>query len=458
MAKDKKTLVIIGGGAAGMSAATAARRCQPDWEIITLERGQHVSFILCGLPYLVSKIVKEKESLIVYTPEYFREERRIDVRTGHEVQHIDAEAGTVEAADQSTRQKVSIPFDKLVIAAGAHAIRPNIPGISLDGVFSLRSLEGGVRIREYLKAHKVSKAAIIGGGYIGLEMAEALRMVGAEVTIVEATSSLMPGSEPPIFELIDDEMTSNGVTVLRQQLAVSFEPDAEGAVQKVVTDHEEVEADIVIVAVGARPDVAVAREAGIALGETLAIATDDMMRTNLPNIYAAGDCVETRNLITGKAVYYPLGTTANKQGRVAGENAAGGRSTFPGIVGTSGVKVFGLEIARTGLSEEQAKLAGFDAVAAVTRFPSHGRFYPDARTLTVKLVAERRSGRLLGAQMAGHDTVAKRIDVIATALYGKMTVADLLRLDLTYAPPFATAAEGVQLAAQSLQRRLAGAE
>ncbi len=187
MAKDKKTLVIIGGGAAGMSAATAARRCQPDWEIIALERGQHVSFILCGLPYLVSEVVKEKESLIVYTPEYFREERKIDVRTGHEVQHIDAEAGTVEAADQSTRQKVSIPFDKLVIAAGAHAIRPNIPGISLDGVFTLRSLEGGVRIREYLKAHKVRKAAIIGGGYIGLEMAEALRLVGAEVTIVEAT-------------------------------------------------------------------------------------------------------------------------------------------------------------------------------------------------------------------------------------------------------------------------------
>jgi NADPH-dependent 2,4-dienoyl-CoA reductase/sulfur reductase-like enzyme len=458
MTKDKKRLVIIGGGAAGMSAATAARRRQEDWEIIALERGPHVSFILCGLPYLVSEIVKDQESLIVYTPEYFRTERSIDVRTGQEVRHIDAEAGVVEAVDHSTRQRVSIPYDKLVIAAGAHAVRPNIPGISLGGVFTLRSLQSGAAIRDYIKSHKVRRAALIGGGYIGLEMAEALRIAGAEVTIVEAADSLMPGSEPPIAELIEEEVKRNGVAILKQQLAVHFEPDAEGTVQKVVTDQGDLEADIVIVAVGARPDVAVAREAGIALGETLAIATDETMRTNFPNIYAAGDCVETRNLITGRAVYLPLGTTANKQGRVAGENAVGGHATFAGIVGTSGVKVFDLETARSGLSEEQAKAAGFDAVAAVTRFPSHARFYPDAKTLTIKLVAERRSGRLLGAQMAGNDTVAKRIDVIATALYAKMTVADLLRLDLTYAPPFATPAEGIQLAAQSLQRQLAEAE
>jgi NADPH-dependent 2,4-dienoyl-CoA reductase/sulfur reductase-like enzyme len=458
MVKQQKRLVVIGGGAAGMSAATTARRRQPDWEIIALECGPHVSFILCGLPYFVSDVVKDQESLVVYTPEYFREERNIDVRTGHEVRRIDAEAGLVEAVNFWTGEKTSIPYDKLVIAAGAQAIRPNIPGIALAGVFTLRSLESGAAIKDFLQARKVRRAALIGGGYIGLEMAEALRTVGAEVAIVEASDSLMPGSEPPIGELIEEEVRRNSVEVRKQQLAVSFEPDAEGAVQKVVTDQGELEADIVVVAVGARPDVAVAREAGVALGETRAIATDDMMRTNLPNIYAAGDCVETRNIITDKAVYLPRGTTANKQGRVAGENAVGGHATFAGIVGTSALKVFDLEIARTGLSEEQAKAAGFDAVGAVTRFPSHARFYPDAQTLTIKLVADRRSGRVLGAQMAGPEAVAKRLDVIATALYAKMTVADILRLDLTYAPPFATAWEGIQLAAQSVQRKLAEAE
>jgi NADPH-dependent 2,4-dienoyl-CoA reductase/sulfur reductase-like enzyme len=248
-------------------------------------------------------------------------------------------------------------------------------------------------------------------------------------------------------------VTRHQVEVRKQQLALSFEPNPEGAVQKVVTDGGDLEADMVVVAVGARPDVAVAREAGIALGETRAIATDELMRTSVPDVYAAGDCVETRHLLTGKAVYLPLGTTANKQGRVAGENAAGGNATFAGIVGSSAVKVFDLEVARTGLSEEQAKGAGFDPVSSLIRFPSHARFYPDAQTLTLKLVADKRSGMVLGAQMAGRGTVAKRIDVVAAALHAKMTVTDIIRLDLTYAPPFATAWEGIQIAAQTLQRR-----
>jgi NADPH-dependent 2,4-dienoyl-CoA reductase/sulfur reductase-like enzyme len=453
MVKQQKRLVVIGGGAAGMSAASRARRLQPDWEVIALERGPHVSFILCGLPYLVSDVVKDEESLVVYTPEYFQEERKIDVRTAHEVRRIDAQAGLVEAFSFRTGEKTSIPYDKLVIAAGAQPVRPNIPGITLDGVFTLRSLEGGVAIKEFLQTRKVRRAAIIGGGYIGLEMAESFRTAGAEVAIVEAADTLMPGSEPEIAQLIEEEVKRHQVEVRKQQLALSFEPDAEGAVEKVVTDQGDLEADVVVVAVGARPDVAIAREAGITLGETRAIATDDTMRTNLPNVYAAGDCVETRNIITGKTVYLPLGTTANKQGRVAGENAVGGHATFPGIVGSSAVKVFDLEVARTGLSEEQAKGAGFDPISSVVRFPSHSRFYPDSRPLTLKMVADKRSGRVLGAQMAGRDTVAKRIDVMATALYAKMTVTDIIRLDLTYSPPFATAWEGIQIAAQAFQRR-----
>jgi CoA-dependent NAD(P)H sulfur oxidoreductase len=458
MVKQQKRLVILGGGTAGMSAATTARRRQPDWEIIALERGQHVSFFLSGLPYLISGTVKDAESLVVYTPEYFRAERNIDVRIGHEVRRIDAGAGLVEAVNFWNGEKTTVPYDKLVIAAGAQAVRPNIPGISLAGVFTLRSLEAGAAIKEFLQTRKVRRAALIGGGYIGLQMAEALRAVGANAAIVEAGDSLMPGSEPPIEELIEEEVARNGVEVVKQQLALSFEPDADGFVQKVMTDQGEMEADIAIVAVGAQPDVAVAREAGVAIGETRAIATDDMMRTNLPNIYAAGDCVQTRNLITGKAVYLPLGTTARKQGRVAGENAVGGHATFAGIVGTTALKVFDLEVARTGLSEEEAKAAGFDAVGAVVRYLSHAPFISGARTLTIKLVADRRNGRVLGAQMAGPEAAAKHIDVIATALYAKMTVADLLRLDLSFAPTLVNTSEGIRRAAESVQRRLAEAQ
>lgn len=460
MSKQPKKLVVIGGGAAGMSAATTARRLRPDWDITVLERGSHVSFILCGLPYFICNTVKDLESLVVYTPEYFRKERNIDVRIRHEVRRIDSREQVVEALAVDTREKETLRYDSLVIAAGANAVRPNIPGIGLAGVFTLRSLQSGVQIKEYLKTRRVRRAALIGGGYIGLEMAEAMRTLGLRAAIVEATESLMPGSEPEIAQLIEEEVRRHQVEVRKQQLALRFEPDATGAVQRVVTDQGELPAEVVIVAVGASPDTSVAREGGVALGETRAIAVDDRMRTNVPNIFAAGDCAETRHLITGKAMYVPLGTTANKQGRVAGENAVGGDATFAGVVGSSAVKVFDLEVARTGLSEEQAKTHGFDAVAATGQFPSRARFYPGAQTVTAKLVAERGSGRLLGAQMAGNDggTVAKRLDVAAVALHAGMTVNDLLRLDLNYAPPFAAAFEGIQAVAQALQRRLESAE
>jgi NADPH-dependent 2,4-dienoyl-CoA reductase/sulfur reductase-like enzyme len=337
------------------------------------------------------------------------------------------------------------------MAAGARAVRPNIPGLGLGGVFSLRSLEGGVATKEFVRARRVRRAAIIGAGYIGLEMAESLHTAGAAVTLVEASDGVWPGSDPEISQLIEEELKRHQVEVCKQQLALSFEPNAEGFVERVVTDQGDVAAELVVVAVGARPEVTIAREAGVALGETRAIATDETMRTNIPDIYAAGDCVETRHLVTGRAIYLPLGTTAHKQGRVAGENAVGGRAAFAGIVGSSAVKVFDIEVARTGVSTEQAALAGFEPVGALTHFASHPRFYPGAETLTVKLIADRRSGRLLGAQMVGRGAVAKRIDVVATALHARMTVGDVLRLDLTAGPPFATVWEGIQQAAQALQ-------
>ena len=447
-----RRLLVIGGGAAGMSAAMAARRLQTNREIVVLERGSHVSFVLCGLPYFVSGIVKDLDSLIVYTPEYFRAERNIDVRTGHEVKRIDAQSATVEFVDVATREKGVISYDKLVITAGAQPIVPSIRGLALPGVFALRSLEGGAAIKDFLARRPVRRAAIIGAGYIGLEMAESLKTAGARVTMIEASDSVLPGSEPEIAALIEEEVRRQGVELLKQQLALSIESNAEATVDRVTTDSGDVEAEMVLIAAGARPDTAIARETGIGVGETGGIVTDEMMRTNIPDIYAAGDCAEARHLLTGRPIFLPLGTTANKQGRVAGENACGGHAVFPGILGSLAFRLFDIEVARTGLSHDQAQAAGFAPISAVVRFPSRSQFYPDAQTLTVKLVADKRSGRLLGAQMAGNGTVAKRIDVAAAALHAKMAVSDLVHLDLAYAPPLGTVWEGIQLAAQELLR------
>lgn len=448
-------VVVIGGGAAGMSAASRVRRLRPDWEITVLERGEHVSFILCGLPYYIEGLVDDENRLAVYTPDYFRAERSIDVRTRQEARRIDPAGRLVEAVDLASGASHAFPYDRLIIAAGAQPVRPKIAGLDLEGVFVLRSIPSGVAVRSFLGNRTVRRAVIVGGGYVGLEMAEALRALGAEVTIIEAAASVLPGGEPEIAALVDEELRRQGVDVRTQQVAQAFEGDG-GSVRRAVTSDGTLEVDLVLVSVGVRPDVAVAREAGIEVGPTGAIAADARMATNLPEVYAAGDCAEARHLLTGRPAYVPLGTTANKQGRVAGINAAGGQAEFAGIVGTAALKVFDLEVARTGLSEAQAREAGFDPVGAVVRFPSHAPYYPGARTLTVKLVADAGSGRLLGGQMAGPGSVAKRIDAVATALHAGMSVGDLEALDLTYAPPFATAWEGIQIAAQQLRDRVRG--
>ncbi len=453
MNDGSKRLLIIGGGAAGMSAATAARRFAPDQEILVLERGPNVSFILCGLPYFISGLVPELQSLIVYTPEYFQAERNIEVRTGQDVKFIDAYHHTVELIDLTTRDRNIIPYEKLVIAAGAQPIVPSIQGLGLEGIFALRSLEGGAAIKEYVARKPVRRAAVIGAGYIGLEMAESLKMAGVRVTMIEVGSSVLPGSEPEIGAIIEAALERQGVELRKSQLALSIEPGPRGSVGRVATDSGDIEADMVLIATGARPDAAIARETGIEIGETGGIVADEGMRTNVDGIFAAGDCVETRHILTGRPIFLPLGTTANKQGRVAGENACGGHATFPGILGSLSFSLFDIEVARTGLSHDQAQAAGFAPVSAVVRFPSRSQFYPGAEMLTVKVVADGRSGRLLGAQMAGKGSVAKRIDVAATALHAKMTVADIMQLDLAYAPPLGTVWEGIQLAAQELLRQ-----
>jgi len=352
-----------------------------------------------------------------------------------------------------------IHYDRLVIATGAQPARPEIPGLDLRGVFHVNDLQSTVALKRCLESRRPRKAAIIGGGYIGLEMADALKTCGLEVTLVERSPGLFEAADEEVASRVESELASRGVRVVKGAAVTALVGDREGQLRRVVWDEGSAtgaqgsEADCAILATGVRPRTKLAAEAEIVLGSTGAIAVNEFMETNQPGVFAAGDCAETVNLVSGRAAYVPLGTTANKQGRVAGENAAGGRARFRGIVGTAVCKVFSLEVARTGLNIAEAKQAGFRVAAAVVQAGSRAR-YLGGMEVTVKLVADRASGRLLGAQMAGVEGVAKRIDVLATALQARMTVEQVAELDLGYAPPFSTVYDPVLIAAQEMLREL----
>jgi NADPH-dependent 2,4-dienoyl-CoA reductase/sulfur reductase-like enzyme len=321
-------------------------------------------------------------------------------------------------------------------------------GIELGNVFALRSIDDGRRIKSALQERGLRHAVIIGAGYIGVEMAEALTEAGLETVLIRARPYVLPGIEPEIGEVVERELADHGVRVHKEETVQRLEGGER--VEGVVSSRGRYPADIVILSVGARPAVALLEQAGMALGPTGAVATNERMETNLSGVYAAGDVAEAYHLVSGKAAWVPRGTTANKQGRVAGENAAGGNAVFRGIVGTAAVKVFGLQVARTGLSEAQAREAGFDPVGVTIEHPSHAGYYPGAATLRVRLIADRQSGRLLGGQIVGREAAAKRVDVLAAALHARMDVEAIIGLDLSYAPPFATAWEAIQIAAQQV--------
>jgi NADPH-dependent 2,4-dienoyl-CoA reductase/sulfur reductase-like enzyme len=451
-AESASDLVVVGGGAGGMSAASRARRRQPDWRITVFERGDYVSFILCGLPYYVDDVIASHESLIVYTPEFFEKKRRIKVHTGHEVRRIDHERRLLEVTDVRTGRAFTWGYGKLIVATGADAVRPKLEGIDLGNVFVVRTIDDGRRIKAALQEGGLRHAVVIGAGYIGVEMAEALTEAGLETVLIEATANVLPGIGPEIGELVERELADHGVSVHKEEMAQRLVGGER--VEGVVASGGEYPAEIVIVSVGARPAVGVLREAGVALGLTGAVATNERMETNLSGVYAVGDVAEAHHLVSGKAAWVPLGTTANKQGRVAGENAAGGDAVFQGIVGTAAVKVFGLEVARTGLTEAQAREVGFDPVGVTIEHPSRSGYYPGATTLRVKLVADRQNGRLLGGQIVGGEAVAKRVDVLAAALHARMDVEAITALDLSYAPPFAPSWEAIQIAAQQVMGKL----
>jgi NADPH-dependent 2,4-dienoyl-CoA reductase/sulfur reductase-like enzyme len=445
-------IVVIGGVAAGMSAASQAKRRMPDAEVIALERGEHVSYGACGMPYNIEDPERDIEDLVVMSAESFRKKRGIDLRTQHEVLAIDTEAKLLRVRDRVADATYELAWDRLVIATGAHAVRLNLPGIDEPGVLPLRTLDDGGAIRAYLDAKSPRRAVILGAGYIGMEMAESLTARGLEVTVVEMADRVVPGFHPKIADAVRAELEANGVKVQTGAKAQAIE--REGATLTLVTDQARFEAELILVAVGIKPSVALAEAAGIALGETGAISVNAHMLTSAPDVYAAGDCAESHHLVTGKPVWIPLGTTANKHGKVAGANATGAEETFGGIVGTAVFKVFGLEIGRTGLGQRDIDELGIEAVTAPSTQPSRAHSYPGGTEVTTVLFVETKTGLLLGAQMAGREGVAGRIDTLATALHAEMTVEQVESLDLAYAPPFAPVYDPILIAATVARKAL----
>ena len=445
--KVTRRLVVIGGDAAGMSAAAQARRMMSaaELEIVAFERGHRTSYAACGLPYLVGGLVDGPELLIARTPEKHRA-NGIDVRTYHEVTRIDTGGSTVTVRDLESGRETVERYDELLIGTGASGIAPPWPGIGADGVMQLRTIDDAVEMERMLGAG-IRRAVVVGAGYIGLEVAEGLLERGLDVTIVEQLDAPMGTAlDADMAAGIADAMRAAGIN-LRLGTAVTACTTVGGRVTAVETAAGPVAADLVVIGLGVRPNADLARAAGIGVGDAGGIIVDDHLRTGTPHVWAAGDCAESFHRILGRPVVVALGTHANKQGRVAGTNIAGGDATFSGVLGTAITKFRDLEIGRTGLTESEARAAGFDAVGVTTDASSRAHYYPGAQPMRIKIVAERRTGRLLGAQIVGGEGAGKRIDVLATALWNNMTVEAVGGMDLSYAPPFSPVWDPVLLAA-----------
>lgn len=451
-----KRLVVVGGVAAGMSAASRAKRLNPDLHVTVLEQGNFIAYGACSLPYFVAGNFDDYRLLIARTPEEAAQQG-IDVRTGHRVEAVDPAAGvvTVTAAGEG-RQK--IPFDYLVLATGARPVAPAAWGVdTTSGVFVLRTIEDALALRQRLEElGSGARAVVIGGGYIGVEVADAMLARGVVPALVDLAPQVLTNFDADMAAHVEQDLREAGVDLYLGDGVEGLETAGGRLTGVRLASGRLLPADVAVVALGVRPRAELARAAGIAIGETGAIAVDSQQRTNFPYIFAAGDCCQSFHLVTGRPAYVPLGTTANKQGRVAGTVIGGGQAYFAGIVGTAVLKAHRVSVARTGLTLAQAADIGLDVASVTITAPDRVRSYPGASDLVVKLVGEKGTGRLLGAQIAGREpmAVSGRIDVIATALFNRMTVEDLPQLDLSYAPPFAPVWDPLLVAANVLQRRL----
>jgi NADPH-dependent 2,4-dienoyl-CoA reductase/sulfur reductase-like enzyme len=447
-------LVVVGGDAAGMSAASQARRRKGGEElaIVAFERGNFTSFSACGIPYYVGDVVSDPRSLIVRTPEDFAA-KDIEVHLRHEAVALDLDRRAVLIRNLDGGAEWWEGFDQLVLATGAKPVRPRIDGIDANNIFGIQVLDDGLEIRRAVDEMRPRRAVIVGGGYIGLEMAEALVVRDIDVALVESGPQPMTTMDPDMGALLTDAMRKMGIEVRTDEPVKAFETE-NGRATAVVTEGESLPADIVILGLGVRPNVELAENGAVPLGPSGAVAVDPQMRTYCDGVWAAGDCAEKFHRVARGPVAIALGTHANKEGRVAGINIGGGYATFPGVVGTAVSKICDLELARTGLKESEAIDAGFEYLTTTIDSTTRAGYFPEAADIKTKLVVERRSGRLLGAQIVGKEGAAKRIDVLAAALWNEMTVHEIRHLDLSYAPPFAPVWDPVLIAARKASEKV----
>ena len=449
--EEKVDVAVIGGVAAGTSAAAAAVREKKDLKVVLFEKDRFISYGGCGIPYYIEGITKSYEDLIMFTPEAFKKSKGVDVRVLHEVTSIDPVNKTMIVKNLESAEDTKVYFGKLIVSTGAQSSVPKIDGLEIDDrIFNVRTLEDAIRIRKFMENQSPKSAVILGGGYVGLEMAEALGTNGISVTIVEMMEHVMPTADPKMSELIEGELNKNHVKVMTST-QLKFVNGGEDSV-RVGTTNGVIETDMLIVATGVKPETELAKSCGIQLGTRDAISVNTKMETNFDDIYSCGDCATVQNRLTGEETYIPLGTTANKMGRIAGKNAAGNSESFKGVLGTAVTKIFNLEYAKTGLTYEEA-LARFRAGMTLVHSRSKAHYYPGSAPIHVMLVYERGTGRILGAQMAGAG-ISKRIDVLASAITANMDIETLSSLDLSYAPPFAPVWDPVLIAANVAKKEV----
>jgi NADPH-dependent 2,4-dienoyl-CoA reductase/sulfur reductase-like enzyme/rhodanese-related sulfurtransferase len=443
----KKRVVIVGGVAGGATCAARLRRQDEDAEIVVLERGPYVSFANCGLPYYVGNVIQEESKLLLASPTLFRERFNVEVRTRNEVLAIDRTASTVSVRDLETGREYSEPYDALVLSPGAAPIRPPWPGIELPGIFTLRTIPDSREIRHWIDEKKPHKAVVVGGGFIGLEMAENLAHRGIAVTIVELANQVMPPLDLEMAEYAKQRLESRGVSLALADAVEKFGQGSNGGLIVHTRSGKAYEADLVVLAIGVRPETMLARDTGLELGERGGIRVDSQMRTSDPRIWAVGDAVEVRNCVTSQWELIPLAGPANRQGRVAADAICGRTAHFDGVQATAVCGFFDLTVALTGATEKSLRRAGLDDFESIYLHPgNHVGYYPGAQAIHLKLLFRKSDGLVLGAQAVGDEGVARRIDVIATAIQMKATVFDLEVAELCYAPQYGAAKDPVNMA------------
>lgn len=440
-------VVIIGAVAAGTSAATEIRRNNKDADIIIYEKDKYISYAGCAMPFYISNEVGEFSSVVPRDAQFFKEKNNVIIKTEHEVLSVDPETKTLRVKNLLTDNEFVDSYDKLIISTGAYSVKPDLKGSDRDNVFILRNIKDMNDIKNYVEAHKPKSAVIVGTGFVGLEMCESFKFLGMDVSII-ARSKVAKGIDDELASFIEDHLREKGVNVYTNTKTVEINDQG-----VLIGDGSLVKADIVLLATGVRPNVELAKSMGLELGVTGAIKVDDHMKTNLEDVYSCGDCIEMYSTITGKPLYRPLGSTANKTGTIAGSNISGIEDKFKGVLGTAIYRVFDITVGATGLSEEEALKAGYEVVVSLDKRPNKPE-YMGGKPILIKAVAEKGTGRLLGGQLVGYEGVDRRLDVMATAISFKAKAEDLMHLDLAYSPPYSTPRDNLYYTGVKLKAKL----